>query len=80
MYVHKHADKMIRLDSDVEQFSKLIMMPCGEDNDGHDYDITIDDILGPRTKGEKWWPSYMTSEGGVGEPIIARMASNEMGR
>ena len=42
VFAHKHADEMSRLDSDVEQFTKLMMMPCTAYDD-----ITVDDILGP---------------------------------
>ena len=46
VYAHKIADKMLRLDSDAEQFAKLLMIPCSDD--GSD-DITVGDIIGLRS-------------------------------
>ena len=47
VYAHKIANKMLRLDSDTEQFAKLLMTPCSEcmRHDGNG-DITVGDILG----------------------------------
>jgi hypothetical protein len=42
VFAHKLSDKMLRLDSDAEQFAKLLVMPCTDDGS----DITVGDILG----------------------------------
>ena len=42
VFAHKLSDKMLRLDSDAEQFTKLLMMPCTDDGS----DITVGDIIG----------------------------------
>ena len=49
VYAHKLSDKMLRLNSDAEQFAKLLMIPCGDD--GSD-DITVGDILGQRSPSD----------------------------
>eukprot|EP00854_Cymbomonas_tetramitiformis_P000402 gene402-755_t len=47
LYVHKQADKMMRLDGDPDRFAMLISMPLPNEEMQYVEDLLVQDLLGP---------------------------------